>query len=149
MKKILKGLLLAMLAALLAVCAACGSAEVRVKLGTSSVVLRPGETEKLTAELPQGGTAVWKSDDERVALVTQDGMVTAVSVGSAAVSVTCGGSSDYCQITVTEQGQTSVSDEQNKEGTSTMRTSTGGTACPTISAFPARAADTSPWKTGR
>lgn len=116
MKKILKGLLLAMLAALLAVCAACGSAEVRVKLGTSSVVLRPGETEKLTAELPQGGTAVWKSDDERVALVTQDGMVTAVSVGSAAVSVTCGGSSDYCQITVTEQGQTSVSDEQNKEG---------------------------------
>lgn len=60
-------------------------------------------TAQLTASvLPANttDTAVWSSNDETVATVSSSGLVTAVGAGTATITVTCGGVSDSCTVTV-------------------------------------------------
>ena len=99
-----------------------GSTEdkVTVALDCTDIVLKIGETRTLNATVSseKGKTYqnVWASDDNSIATVSSNGLITAVNSGSAVISVTAGRSSDYCQVTVTKQGNVSVDDEEKVTG---------------------------------
>ncbi|HWS42023.1 MAG TPA: Ig-like domain-containing protein [Pseudoflavonifractor sp.] len=59
-------------------------------------------TLQLTAELSPAGSAAitWASSDEAVATVSSDGLVTAVSNGTATITASAGGASAQCTVTV-------------------------------------------------
>ena len=94
--------------------------KVKVALDCNDIVLKIGETHALNATVSseKGKTYqnVWASDDNSIAKVSSNGVITAVNSGSAVISVTAGKSSDYCQVTVTKQGNVSVDDEKKVSG---------------------------------
>ena len=68
-----------------------------------SVTLKATETVQLTATLPsslEGETVEWTSSNEKVATVSADGLVTAISIGDAVITATCNGVSATCDVTV-------------------------------------------------
>ena len=78
-----------------------------VTLNQTTLSLTEGKTATLTAIItPNNATnknVTWSSDDEAVATVDEDGKVTAVSAGTATITVTTedGGKTDTCKVTVT------------------------------------------------
>ena len=50
-------------------------------------------------------TAVWSSDAENIATVTQDGEITGIETGSANITLTCGTQTETCVLTVVEPSQ--------------------------------------------
>ena len=87
-----------------------------VTLDITDLVMKIGEEKTLVASADPDGTAiVWSSDNESVAVV-DNGKVTAVSQGSAAICASTEGGSDFCQITVTAGGSIAADDEIKKEG---------------------------------
>lgn len=78
-----------------------------ISLDQKSASLVEGTTLQLTATVePEGAddpSFTWKSDKESVATVSDEGLVTAISVGTATITVTTtdGGKTDECVITVT------------------------------------------------
>lgn len=75
-----------------------------IKLDRISMSLKKDETAKLTAALlPEGstGTIEWKSSNDTVASVGQDGTVTAKNSGTAKITATVNGISASCDVTVT------------------------------------------------
>lgn len=75
-----------------------------VTLNKSTTSLVIGATETLTAEIDPDDavvTVIWSSDDESVATVSDAGVVTAVSAGTAVITATAGDQSDACTVTVT------------------------------------------------
>lgn len=76
---------------------------------TNQVALKKGEAEQLTMTVaPQGaeGTFVWKSSNEQVAIVDNQGLVTAVGKGEAQISVSLAENtsvSDVCACEVTDE----------------------------------------------
>lgn len=79
-----------------------------VSLDKASLELTEGETAQLTATVtPEGATnknVTWSTSDASIATVT-DGVVTAVSAGTATITVTTvdGGKTDTCTVTVREE----------------------------------------------
>ena len=79
-----------------------------VTLNKTATTIVKGNDEQLTATLmPEGAQAPlkWESSDETVATVTEDGLVTAVSAGTATITVSTTdgtGVSATCQVTVEE-----------------------------------------------
>ena len=78
-----------------------------VSLNKDSVSITEGESTKLvctvTPDDAKDKTLVWKSSNESVAKVDDNGKVTAVSEGSCTISVSSNnGKTDECRITVTE-----------------------------------------------
>ncbi len=75
-----------------------------VELSSSTLTLHPGDKVSLTATvIPTNATEknlVWFSSDETVATVSQVGEVSAVSVGTAVVTASCGGRKAECEVTV-------------------------------------------------
>ena len=75
-----------------------------VTLNVQDMTLMVGQTDKLTATvLPENTTdktITWKSDDEAIAKVSVDGTVTAISVGVANITATCGEAKATCKVTV-------------------------------------------------
>ncbi|MDE6317604.1 MAG: Ig-like domain-containing protein [Muribaculaceae bacterium] len=75
-----------------------------VTINTQDITLLVGQSDKLTATvLPENTTdkaVTWKSSDEAIAKVSEDGTVTAVSVGVATITATCGEVSATCKVTV-------------------------------------------------
>lgn len=77
-----------------------------VNLDESSLLLFPEQTQKLTATVVPENAAnknvTWSSDDTAVAVVSEDGSVTAVAVGDAVITVTTadGGYTATCNVTV-------------------------------------------------
>ena len=75
-----------------------------VTLNVQDMTLLVGQTDKLTAtvtpENTTDKTVTWKSDNEAVATVSEDGTVTAVSVGTANITATCGEATATCKVTV-------------------------------------------------
>ena len=74
--------------------------EVTVKLNKSSITLNVGETATLTATTTGSGTLSWASSNTSVATVNSNGKVTAKAAGSATITVTYGGKSAKCTVTV-------------------------------------------------
>ena len=75
-----------------------------VELYVFSLDMRPGDIAQLTAKvLPDNDsvkTLVWASSDEKVATINQAGYVEAIGEGHCTLSVTCGGKSAVCEVTV-------------------------------------------------
>lgn len=75
-----------------------------VTLNVSDMTLLVGQSDKLTAtvypENTTDKTTTWTSDNESVAAVSSDGTVTAVTVGVANITATCGDVSAICKVTV-------------------------------------------------
>ena len=85
------------------------SLEVRDQLESitlpAQMSVTPGESFRLVPSMvPHGmnpGNITWKSENEEIALVTGDGLVTGISLGQTTVSVTTqGGLTAQCQVTV-------------------------------------------------
>ena len=83
-----------------------------VILSADNMSLLVGQTEKLTATVQPANTTdktvTWKSDNEAVATVSSDGTVTAVSVGTANITATCGKATATCKVTVNPLEATGV-----------------------------------------
>ena len=75
-----------------------------VTVDSSEITLEKGETRKLSFSVtPEGAEwqgVYWQSSDESVVTVDQDGIVTAVAVGTAEVSVHVDSFKDVCIVTV-------------------------------------------------
>ncbi len=78
--------------------------EIDIILSTQDLELFVGDKEKIIATvLPQNTTdktVTWTSDNEAIAAVSADGTVTAVSVGIANITATCGDATATCRVTV-------------------------------------------------
>ena len=95
-----------------------GTATVTVKpilateltLSAQDMTLLVGQTGKLTATVTPDNTTdktvIWKSDNETIAKVEAGGTVTAVSVGAANITATCGDVSATCKVTVNARPKT-------------------------------------------
>ena len=73
-------------------------------IDSAEVDLSEGDEMMLTVSVEPGESTCppleWASSDESVAVVDEDGQVTAVSEGEAVITVTSGGMSDSCDVTV-------------------------------------------------
>lgn len=82
----------------------------KLVLNAESLVLREGEQAKLVAStLPwnyNAGEITWTSDDESVATVDENGVVTGITAGQAVITATCEGVSASCIINVVHIGGT-------------------------------------------
>ena len=77
-----------------------------LQVDKEEMTLLIGETEKLSLNYAYGeNTPTFVSSNEGVATVDEDGVVCAVSVGSATIEVTYGGVKDSCEVSVGTYGQ--------------------------------------------
>lgn len=70
---------------------------------TNDITMKIGEVDQLAftaTPASSGATGTWKSSDETIFTVTQDGKVTAVAKGTGTLTVTVGGVSGECTIRV-------------------------------------------------
>lgn len=76
------------------------------RLSTQAILLKKKKTEKITVTgLPDGIKPVFKSDNKKVAAVTQDGKVKAKAIGNASITVSCGDLITFrCPVTVSKGG---------------------------------------------
>ncbi|MBQ3548742.1 MAG: Ig domain-containing protein [Oscillospiraceae bacterium] len=75
----------------------------KLTLNKAVLMLAPGGSEQLTVSGgAEGQEYVWQNSDPAVLTVSEEGKVTAVAVGSAVVTVTCGDESAVCAVTVKE-----------------------------------------------
>ena len=75
-----------------------------IRLDRTTATIAPGETLQLNATvLPaeaSGAILSWTSSDENIATVSENGLVTAVSEGTATITVASGNISTTCEIEV-------------------------------------------------
>lgn len=86
-------------------------------LNTKMAKLQPGETLQLAVTTQNAGAVTWSSEDENVATVDANGLVTAVEPGMVAINVVAAnGASTWCAIwcnlsgDVNEDGKRSIAD---------------------------------------
>ena len=89
--------------------AGCGGKDTveGVSLSKQTLQLEVGDTFQLSVLVSPStydGAVTWKSDDEKVATV-DDGLISAVSAGSAKITAAAGGKSASCTVAVTEPVQ--------------------------------------------
>lgn len=75
-----------------------------ISVTPESMEMYPGEKRFAEAKISPANateqTIKWGSDNESVATVNGDGLITAVSIGSATISATAGGQTGYCKVNV-------------------------------------------------
>lgn len=75
-----------------------------ITVSPSTLTLKVGETNSLNAVVTPDNTTyadvIWASNNESVAIVSSDGTVTALGVGTATITALCGDVSDICTVTV-------------------------------------------------
>ena len=94
-----------------------------VSLDQQSLSFEVGETATLVATvLPEDATdksVTWTSSNTSVASVSQDGVVSAIAIGTCTVYASCGGKQTYCQIAVISNDEIPVAlvsfDETERE----------------------------------
>ena len=83
-----------------------------VSLDKTDISVTVGKSVKITATVEPKDTfdktIVWTSSDNNIATVSDDGRVTAISVGVAIITATCGDVSASCTVTVTPIVATSI-----------------------------------------
>lgn len=72
-----------------------------LELTPTSVTLKVGETSQLVANIT---VDEWKSSDEKIATVSNSGLVAAVAEGTAIISATADGTTKTCVVKVTANG---------------------------------------------
>lgn len=86
-----------------------------IRLSAASAALVPGDTCTLAAtaepENATGFKVTWRSSDDAVASVSDDGMVTAQGIGQAVILASCGDVSAECTITVGYHAQVAQLDK--------------------------------------
>lgn len=87
-----------------------------------SLLMAPGETETLTATGGAEESYQWITSDSGVLKVSDDGTVSALTEGSAVVTVTCGEENVACAITVQKKADTTTNTPDN--GTTTNKPDT-------------------------
>lgn len=87
-----------------------------------SLLMAPGESEKLTATGGAEESYQWITSDSGVLKVSDDGTVSALTEGSAVVTVTCGEERVACAITVQKKADTTTNTPDN--GTTTNKPDT-------------------------
>ncbi len=83
----------------------------KVVLNKTSITLYRGQTEKLTASVSSGITPTWRTNKKSVAIIDENGVVTAVKHGMAVITAKVDGISKICQVTV-EQPEIVLSDSE-------------------------------------
>ena len=86
-----------------------------------TLMMAPGESEKLTVS---GGTEEvyqWLTSDSGIVKVSEDGTVTAVAEGSAVITVTCGDENVACAVTVKEKADTNTTPNTNTNTSSSLK----------------------------
>ena len=118
---------------------------VSVTLNKTTLDLAVGDEEQLTAGVEPENAAdksvSWSSDNTSIATVTSNGMVKAITLGTAIITVTTtdGGKTATCAVTVAAQSGITFSVEQITEGAPILdsitisRTSTGYPAASPVS----------------
>lgn len=84
-----------------------------------SLLMAPGESEKLTATGGAEESYQWITSDSGVLKVSDDGTVSALTEGSAVVTVTCGEESVACAVTVKEKADTNTTPNTNTNNNNT------------------------------
>ena len=76
---------------------------VEISLNSTAVSIEEGKTFSLIATVKNGSNAhlLWISSDNAVAMVDNQGLVTAIKAGTAEISVKCGDATAKCVVTVT------------------------------------------------
>ena len=78
-----------------------GGAVTSIGLDADKMELTAGDKGQLTAKVDPAGTAVtWSSDKEAIATVDANGLVTAVTVGTAIITAKAGDKTATCEVTV-------------------------------------------------
>ncbi len=83
-----------------------------LELTPTSATLKVGETQQLVANI---AVDEWKTSDEKIATVSNSGLVTAVAEGTAIVSATASGTTKTCVVKVTANGGGSGDQGGSKE----------------------------------
>lgn len=99
-----------------AACAPDDKGKVTLSLNKTETAIEVGATEQLTVtKTPSDAAVTWASDKTDIATVSTEGLVTAVKVGVANVTVSSGDASATCVVTVSEK---TVMLQLNKTATS-------------------------------
>ncbi len=103
-----------------------------IELKPTTASIEVGKTVTLTATVsPENAadkTVTWTSNNEQVATVDKDGVVTGVAAGTATITATAGDASATCTVTVTEAAEP---DQPSDEGPIQADPDcNGGTDCP-------------------
>lgn len=86
----------------------------KVELSDVQLSLKPGESKTITAAVfpaEADQEITWKSSDESVARVSEDGTITACGIGTAVITANASGVKAQCTVTVTENGEPGNGDE--------------------------------------
>ncbi|MGX8707152.1 MAG: Ig-like domain-containing protein [Bacteroidales bacterium] len=90
-----------------------------VRLDETEITVNKGETRSLMATvLPEDAsdkTVTWTSSDERIATVSQEGVVTAVAAGTCVITATAGKESVTCDVTVVIPAASVILDKSEYE----------------------------------
>lgn len=97
-----------------------------LELDHMSLLMAPGESEKLTATGGTEETYQWITSDSGVLKVSDDGTVSALTEGSAVVTVTCGEESVACAITVQKKADTTTTPTDKPDTTTTTKPNDNG-----------------------
>mgnify|MGYP004687188937 CR=1 FL=1 len=84
-----------------------------------TLMMAPGESEKLTVSGGTEETYSWIPSDPSIVKVSDDGTVTAVAEGTAMITVTCGDESVACAVTVKEKADTNTTPNTNTNNNNT------------------------------
>lgn len=96
-----------------------------VTLSKTSITLYRAQTLKLSASVSSGYTPTWKTDKKSVAVVDENGTITAIKHGVALITATVDGVTKTCKVTVERPIITLSSYEKTiKKGTFTKLTAT-------------------------
>lgn len=83
----------------------------KIVLSKASVTLYRGQTVKLRASVSSGISPKWSSNKKSVAIIDENGMITAIKHGVAIITAKVDGISKVCQVTV-EQPEITLSDTE-------------------------------------
>lgn len=104
-----------------------------ITLDKTSITLYRGQKAQLSASVSSGIPPVWKSNKKSVAVVDENGTVTAVKNGTATITATVDGVSKSCQVVVQKpQIILSASGINLKKGTSTVITASVSSGNPPV-----------------
>ena len=92
-----------------------------------SLLMAPGESEKLTASGGAEESYQWITSDSGVLKVSDDGTVSALTEGSAVVTVTCGEESVACAVTVQKKADTTTNPTDKPDTSMTTKPNDGNT----------------------